>query len=548
MEFQIRTKTMAIILSMCFGLVLMLIACTGPEPVKEIPTFNLISSKSTVSSAEAVTLTATGDVTRVEFFRGGTKIGEDSSSPFTMVVPLAKTDNGKIAFTAIGFDATGTKKSSEIQTVKVAIFDWPKVISTPKDDFATGIATDKDGNVFVTGYTDGVLEGQTSAGGFDAFLVKFDSNGRKIWTKQFGTVKNESTGNVVVDGNGNVYVTGISQITAYGEADEICDGFVVKFDSNGGEFWKKQFGVKYDSSVGCPTPRIALSKSSDVFLLATTGVNRQVSSEMTTGLIARIDSDGKYLWSNQFFLAGLYVLQKLALDRSDNIFAIGKFGPIMSVLKFDFSGKKLFFRDFSMSSDAIYSNFNLYYDKFHPTDILVDKDSNVYIVYLVTGNFRNPPDQGFIIKVNLDGNVVWSNTFMVSRFVAPGGMKMSNDGYIYLSGRTTGRFDNEKYLDDDDPAILRGPPAVNNCYPCPSNKNTFNEAKFVAKFDLNGQISQVTRFSPKDYSGFIPSDLALDLNNNTYVLGSDVHVVSEQPYVSQWDVVIDSITAGGAQR
>jgi hypothetical protein len=518
-----------------------LIACTQPEPVP----FKLSSSKSTVSSVETVTLTATGDVARVEFFRGDTKIGEDSSSPFTMVVPLAKADNGKIAFAAIGFDAAGTKKSSEVQTVKVAIFDWPKVISTPKDDIATGIATDKDGNVFVTGYTGGVLEGQTSAGGFDAFLVKFDSNGRKIWTKQFGTVKNESTGNVVVDGNGNVYVTGISQITAYGESDEICDGFVVKFDSNGGEFWKKQFGVKYDSSVGCPTPQIALSKSSDVFLLATTGLNRQVSSETTTGLIARIDLDGKYLWSNQFVLAGSYVLRKLALDKSDNVFAIGQFNNIISVLKFDFSGKRLSFRDFSISSDAIYSNYNLYYDKFHPNDISIDKDSNVYISYSVVGSFRNPPNKGFIIKVDSDGNVVWSNTFMVSRFVSPGGMKICNDGYIYLSGKTTGRFDNEKYVDDDDPAILRGP-RMGYCYPC--YPNTFNDAKFVAKFDLDGKISQVTRFSPKLNFYYLPSDLALDLNNNTYILGADIHVVSEQPYKAHQDVIVDSITTGGAQR
>jgi Bacterial Ig domain len=132
MEFQIRTKTKSVILSMCFGLGLILIACTGPESVKEIPSFNLISSKAEISSAESISLTASvaDGVTRVEFFRGTTKLGEDTQAPFTQVVPLTNADNGELAFSARAFDATGLVGASKQVSVTVGIFLWAKEFDT----------------------------------------------------------------------------------------------------------------------------------------------------------------------------------------------------------------------------------------------------------------------------------------------------------------------------------------------------------------------------------------------------------------------------------
>ena len=42
------------------------------------------------------------------------------------------------------------------------------------------------GNAWVAGYTDGSLDGQTSAGGYDVFLMKFDAQGVHQWTRQRG--------------------------------------------------------------------------------------------------------------------------------------------------------------------------------------------------------------------------------------------------------------------------------------------------------------------------------------------------------------------------
>ena len=61
---------------------------------------------------------------------------------------------------------------------------WTKQLGTSSDDFAYGVTVDSSNNIFVTGYTEGGLDGNTNAGGSvygrkDVFLVKYNSDGVK---------------------------------------------------------------------------------------------------------------------------------------------------------------------------------------------------------------------------------------------------------------------------------------------------------------------------------------------------------------------------------
>jgi hypothetical protein len=56
---------------------------------------------------------------------------------------------------------------------------WTRQLGTTSDDRGFGVAVDTSGNVYVSGQTAGGLDGNTSAGGNDIFLVKYNSSGVK---------------------------------------------------------------------------------------------------------------------------------------------------------------------------------------------------------------------------------------------------------------------------------------------------------------------------------------------------------------------------------
>ena len=102
-----------------------------------------------------------------------------------------------------------------------------------------GVTTDSSGNIYVTGSTSGLinyvgLDGNTSLGSSDIFLVKYNSSGTKQWTKQLGTPYSDSGNGVSTDSSGNIYVTGttgggLDGKTSSGSGDII----LVKYNSDG---------------------------------------------------------------------------------------------------------------------------------------------------------------------------------------------------------------------------------------------------------------------------------------------------------------------------
>ena len=54
-----------------------------------------------------------------------------------------------------------------------------KQLGTSSDDKGNSVTTDSSDNIYVTGYTDGGLDGNTSSGGSDIIIVKYDSSGTK---------------------------------------------------------------------------------------------------------------------------------------------------------------------------------------------------------------------------------------------------------------------------------------------------------------------------------------------------------------------------------
>ena len=129
-----------------------------------------------------------------------------------------------------GFDGFKNAGNADLFLVKYnssGTKQWTNQLGSSSDDYANGIVTDSSGSVYVTGTTYGGLDGNTSAGGDDLFIVKYNSSGTKLWTKQLGTSSQDLAEGVATDSSGNVYVAGYTGGGLDGKSSAGIDELVV---------------------------------------------------------------------------------------------------------------------------------------------------------------------------------------------------------------------------------------------------------------------------------------------------------------------------------
>jgi uncharacterized protein (TIGR03437 family) len=128
--------------------------------------------------------------------------------------------------------------------------------------------------VYLAGYVNGALPGQTNAGNYDAFAVKYDLSGKTLWTIEFGTSAGVYARSVAVAPDG-VYVLGVSTPSNL---------FIRKSDPNGNEIWTRQFQDPTLMDI-----EMAAADSTGVYFSGPTAYN----------IVRKFDSAGNDLWTNQ---------------------------------------------------------------------------------------------------------------------------------------------------------------------------------------------------------------------------------------------------------
>jgi uncharacterized protein (UPF0548 family) len=104
---------------------------------------------------------------------------------------------------------------------------WTRQFGTLGYDQAWGVFVHAS-EVYVCGFVGGTLPGQTG-GGVDAFARKYDINGNEMWTRQFGTSPSgDAAFGISADASG-VYVAGFTDGTLPGQTNaSYSDAFVIK--------------------------------------------------------------------------------------------------------------------------------------------------------------------------------------------------------------------------------------------------------------------------------------------------------------------------------
>jgi hypothetical protein len=106
-------------------------------------------------------------------------------------------------------------------------------LGTTGRDIGNCVAVDGAGNVYVAGSTEGGLLGNSAFGLSDIFLVKFNSSGATQFARQLGTPGNDIAYGLAIQGT-DIYITGSTEGNLDGNTSfGLADIFLAKYDTSG---------------------------------------------------------------------------------------------------------------------------------------------------------------------------------------------------------------------------------------------------------------------------------------------------------------------------
>jgi len=205
-----------------------------------------------------------------------------------------------------------------------------------------GVAVDSAGNVIVAGYFGGgdLTDGQatlTPGAQYDAFMIKYDTDGNRIWTRTFGGSGAQTyIFAIAIDGAGTVIVTGsfkgadVGGMTLRG----FQDGFVRRYDQAGTYLDQQQIagGAGSGADVG---PTAIATRGTDIYVagsfseadLTSPALSRISSSD--SGFMLRYDSSLNNTW-RQAIGPSWGGVAGLRVDGSGSVLLAGKFDSTLT--------------------------------------------------------------------------------------------------------------------------------------------------------------------------------------------------------------------------
>ncbi|AXR61734.1 SBBP repeat beta-propeller lipoprotein, LipL53 family [Leptospira mayottensis] len=326
---------------------------------------------------------------------------------------------------------------------------WTKQIGNANTTLdVSDIAVDMNDNVYITGNTNRNYPGALT-GKKDMFLIKFDSNGDQIWSRQKGIANYEvMPQKMTLDSVGNTYITGKST-GPFGGPLTGSNGFIIKFKNNGDEDWVQQIAIPNARSF---PEGLAINKTtSDIYITGSGNADYEKNTASGIGIddlfILKYDNNG-----NRQFFAQLGFFEKsfhgksITVDLSGNIFVGGTS-----------NGR---FKDKSTGTSwlgtiAKYNSFGAlqWVQQFGPDSappkqavihsIITDIYGNIFTTGYTNGNILNGRDNSsgiqdaFITKHNSSGRIQWMERIGVPDATISGnGLGLDSKRNLYVIGNT----------------------------------------------------------------------------------------------------------------
>jgi len=324
---------------------------------------------------------------------------------------IAVDGNGNIyvaGYTLGSLDGNESAGRDDIALVKYSAAgtkQWTRQLGSPDVDEALGVGIDGSGNVYVAGVTYSSLDGYTRAGEFDIVLAKYSPAGETQWVRQLGSTETDEAYALAVDTNGNAYITGLTAGDLDGNTSAGGnDMFLVKYDASGTKQWTKQIGTAADDyGYG-----VAVDSAGNIYIAGTTAgsMDGNINKGGNDVFLAKCNAVGTLQWVRQLGSTTDDASWGIAVDLTGNIFVVGSTdGDIdgnanagnydMFLVKYNSSGEKQWTRQMGTEfNDEAYG-------------VAVNTDGYVFVSGYTYGNMDGNMNAGendiFVAKYDTNG-------------------------------------------------------------------------------------------------------------------------------------------------
>ncbi len=363
------------------------------------------------------------------------------------------------------------------------------------------VATDNEGNVYMTGYyvSSYIVFGADTledAGNGDLFLVKYDASGNLIWTRWAGGTGVDMPEGITLDKKGNIYLTGGSHSpyivfgndTVWKVTAGIGVAWTVKYNANGNVIWAK--GIR--GTGGCDAGEgVAVDKTGNVYVTgnywdSAVYFGNDTLLCVTPGaqdvFVVKYDSAGNEVWGKTAGSVSVDLAGGIAFDSLGYIYITGQYGtPYIPfgkdtltdnysgtsctfVVKYDLSGTVIWAKSGTGVKGSagvgieVGDNHSIYVGgNYFGSSIVFGKDS-------LTTNSGNL-GEAYLIKFDTTGYMVWGAQSGNGANVLCAGIAVDGIGDEYI----TGHYSNAAIFGSDT-----------------LTTTATGEPMYIAEFDLNG--------------------------------------------------------------
>jgi hypothetical protein len=364
------------------------------------------------------------------------------------------------------------------------IQEWAVQGGSNADDNVAGFV-DHDGHLYVLGHTDGALQGFTSAGGIDYYVVKYSLDGIPEWVDQGGSDADDAV-TFTLDQGGHVYLLGqtVGALQGFTNAGG-ADYYVVKYSPTGAREWADQGGSDADDEVMLP----AVVGVGAVFVIGTTlgDLNGQVLSESEAeAFVIKYEVNGRRAWT-RLAGAGRRSAENARGTLDGGVTLVGELSAPESSLfvgRYDESGSvslteaegllghaviddhgnvavKVYGLDYyypSLLSQS--SNGSAWDERVLKHHYVMDGQGSVYVASCDGDIWNFDPTTLILTRSGMDGVLQWYRTLSVGgRWLDPTGIWLGPEGSLFVSGVTEGNLASEN-RGGRDFVLLKYPPSA----------------------------------------------------------------------------------------